>query len=247
MSLLKSLTTKPNIADEKDTLGGGRQVLDSDLYTFKINLAYVTQSQGGAMALNLLLKTDDGKELRQSIYMTSGKDKGSKNTYTDKDGNEQYLPGFLQANSVALLTTGKEISELDTETKVIPLYDYTAKAEIPTKVEMIMDLVGKEIMAAVIKQTVDKTKKNEATNTYEATGETRDDNEIEKFFRASDRMTTAEIRAQATEASFADTWLEKWKGKVKNKAKGASGTAGAPGAAKAGAPGTAKPGKSLFG
>ena len=120
-----------------------------------------------------------------------------------------------------------------------------AKAEVPTKVEVLMDLLGQEIIAGVIKQTVDKTKKNEA-GAYEATGETRDENDIDKLFRAKDRMTTAEIRAQAETATFIDTWSNKWTGQTKNKAKGASGTAGAPQAA-AGAPAAAKkPTTSLF-
>ena len=182
--------------------------------------------------------------------MTSGTAKGSKNYYEDKNGEKHYLPGFIAANAICLLTVGKEISQLDTETKVINLYSAEAKAEVPTKVEVIMDLLGQEIIAGIIKQTVDKTKKNEATGQYEATGETRDENEIDKFFRAKDRMTTAEIRAQAEEATFINAWEQKWAGKVKDRAKGAaSGLPGVPklGAAQAATAGTKKPTTSLFG
>ena len=96
-------------------------------------------------------------------------------------------------------------------------------------------------------KTVDKTKKNDATGQYEPTGETREENEIDKLFRASDRMTTAEIRAKAAEASFAFTWETKNTGVTKNKSKGApagTGTAGMPMMS----PGvTKKPATSLFG
>jgi hypothetical protein len=109
-----------------------------------------------------------------------------------------------------------------------------------------MDLLGKEIIVGLLKQTVDKTKKNEATGIYEATGDTREENELDKLFRARDRMTTAEIRAQAETAAFADTWEAKWAGKVRNKSKGASGTAGAPKAAGAPAAAAKKPTNSLF-
>lgn len=246
MNMLASLTTDESIANEKDTLGGNGP-LDSGLYGFTVALAYLKKAASEALSLVLHLKTDDNREVRQTLWMTSGKDKGCKNYY-EKDGVKNYLPGFTHANALALLTTGKEISQLDTETKVVNLYSSEAKAEVPTKVEVVMELMGKEIVAGVIKQTVDKTAKDGAGN-YQPTGETRDENEIDKFFRARDRMTTAEIRAGATEATFAKSWEEKWAGKVKDRAKGkASGTAGVPSfGSAANTAATKKPASSLFG
>lgn len=242
MSLLANLKTDSTIADEKDALGGGGPV-DSGLYPSAIALAYITQSKGGATGLVLNLKTSDNREVRQTLWMTSGTAKGAKNYY-EKDGQKHYLPGFLLANSLALLTTGKEIAELDTETKVVNLYSYDAKAEVPTKVEVVMDLMGEEIIAGLIRQTVDKNVKNDA-GVYVPSGDTRDENEIDKFFRAKDRMTTAEIRAAATAATFIDSWEQKWAGKTRNRAKGGNGTAGAPKMAQVA--GTKKPTTSLFG
>lgn len=242
MSLLSTLSTDATVTEEKDSVGSGGP-LDSGLYKCSVALAYVTKAASGALGLVLSLKTEANREIRQTLWMTSGTAKGGKNYY-EKDGEKFYLPGFNHANSLSLLTCGKEISELDTETKVVNVYSAEAKSEVPTKVEMLMDLLGKEIIVGVIRQTVDKTKKNDA-GVYEATGETRDENEIDKLFRAKDRMTTAEIRAQAESATFIDTWDAKFTGTVKNKAKGASGTAGAPKAA--GAPAAAKkPTTSLF-
>ena len=249
MSLLANLASDASIADEKDSIGGSGP-LDSGLYNCTVSMAHINKASSGALGLVLTLKTSDNKEVRQTLWMTSGTAKGSKNYYEDKNGEKHYLPGFIAANALSLLTVGKEISQLDTETKVINLYSAEAKAEVPTKVEVIMDLLGQEIIAGIIKQTVDKTKKNEATGQYEATGETREENEIDKFFRAKDRMTTAEIRAQAEEATFINAWDQKWTGKVKDRAKGAaSGLPGVPkmGGAPAAAAGTKKPTTSLFG
>lgn len=243
MSLLSNLSTDASVTEEKDSVGSSGP-LDSGLYKSTVALAYVTKSAGGAMGLVLNLKTEAGREIRQTLWMTSGTAKGGKNYY-EKDGEKFYLPGFNHANSLALLTCGKEISELDTETKVVNVYSAEAKSEVPTKVEMLMDLLGKEIIVGVLRQTVDKTKKNDA-GVYEPTGETRDENEIDKLFRAKDRMTTAEIRAQAENATFIDTWDAKHSGTVKMKAKGASGTPGAPKAAGAPAAAAKKPTTSLF-
>lgn len=247
MSLLSSITSDASIANEKDSIGGGGPV-DSGIYNCTVSMAYINKAASGALGLAVNLKTDSGKEIRQTFWMTSGSAKGGKNYYEDKNGEKHYLPGFIAANALALLTVGKEISGLDTETKVINLWSAEAKAEIPTKVEAVMDLIGQEIIAGVIKQTVDKTKKNEQTGVYEPTGETREENEVDKFFRARDRMTTAEIRAQAAEATFIESWNQKWTGKVKDKAKGAA--AGLPGVPKLGGAPTAaakKPATSLFG
>jgi hypothetical protein len=207
-------------------------------------MAYITKSAGGAMGLVLTLATADKKEIRQTLWMTSGTAKGAKNYY-EKDGEKHFLPGFNHANALCLLTVGKEVSAMETETKVVKVYSPESKAEVPTKVDALTDLLGKSILVGLIKQTVDKTKKNDA-GAYEATGETRDENEIDKLFRESDRMTTAEIRAQATEAAFADTWEAKWSGKTKNKAKGVAANAGTFGAPKLAAAGSKKPANSLF-
>ena len=244
MSLLANLSTDSSIADEKDSIGSGGPV-DSGIYNCTVAMAYIMKSQGGAMGLVLTLKTDADKEVRQTLWMTSGTAKGGTNYYTDKNGAKQYLPGFIQANALCLLTVGKEIAAMDTETKVINLYSAEAKAEVPTKAEVLMDLLNQEITVGIIKQTVDKTQKNDA-GVYMATGETREENEIDKLFRTKDRMTTSEIRAQATEATFIDTWEKKWSGKTKDRAKGAA--AGLPGVPKlGGAPASKKPTTSLFG
>lgn len=242
MNMLANLASDDTIDNERDSIGGGGPV-ESGLYKQTIAMAYLTKSAGEALGLVLTFKNEDGREVRQTLWMTSGKAKGCKNYY-EKDGKKQYLPGFNLANSLCLLTVGKEISQMETETKVVNVYSYEAKAEVPTKVEVFMDLLGKEIYTGLIKQVVDKTKKNDQTNLYEPTGETREENEIDKFFRASDKMTSAEIRASATEPAFYDAWDAKWTGKTKERAKGASGVTGAPKGM--GAPIAKKPSQSLF-
>jgi len=246
MSLLANLSTDASIEDEKDSVGSAGP-LESGIYNTTITMAYINKASSGALGLVATFKTESGREFRQTFWMNSGTAKGGLNYYTDKNGEKKYLPGFLHANSLCLLTVGKEVAAMDTETKVIKLYSPEAKAEVPTKAEVLVDLIGKEVIIGLLKQTVDKTKKAD-DGSYVATGETRDENEVDKFFRAKDKMTTAEIRAQAEEASFINTWETKWAGKTKDKSKGASGTAGVPkvgGLAAAAA--TKKPTTSLFG
>lgn len=242
MSLLKNLTSDTSIADEKDVIGGGG-VLDSGLYRLKVTLAYLELAKSGALAVNVRFVTDTGRELRQQFWVQSGVEKGNKNYY-EKDGERHYLPGFIMANALSLLTLGRELNELDTEKKVVKLYNYDAKAEVPTAVEVITDLIGQEIVAGVIKQVVDKRAKAD-DGSYYPTGETREENEIDKFFRASDYKTTAEIRAQA-DASFYKIWENKWAGKVRDRSSKDVGKAGAPTPKAAAKPATPRPTNSLF-
>lgn len=209
MSIFQKLTTTTDIETEKDTLGGSKfTAWESGVYDTVIDLAYAEESKGGAMGIVFVFKTQDGKELKQTIYVTSGKEKGQLNYYVDKNGTKKYLPGFMQVNDICLLTTGEELSDLETETKVLSLYDFNMKKEVPTKREVLIDLMGKEITLGVTKIIEDK---------YNAPGETRTVNDIAKVFRFSDKQTANEIRSEATVAEFYEAWKEKNTGITINK------------------------------
>jgi hypothetical protein len=233
MSMFKNLATDTSIESDKDTLGGSKfAAWDSGVYDAVIDLAYVDESKGGAMGVNFTFKTQEGKELRQTIYVTSGKEKGQRNYYETKDGTKKYLPGFTLVNDLCLLTVGEELSDLETETKVLSIYSFDAKKEVPTKKEVLTDLLGKDITLGVLKVIEDK---------YNSPGETRTVNDIAKVFRTEDKMTANEIRAEETEATFYDAWKEKNTGITINKA-GKGNKADAPFSTGA----EDKPKKSLF-
>lgn len=237
---LKNLQESSNVEKDKDSVGGTSFVVESGAEEYEIELAYIGKSQSGATSLTLHLKRD-GAMVRQTLWVTSGDAKGNKTSYTDAKGKEHNLPGFSIANGLCLLTVGKPLAEMDTEEKVVKLYDFDAGKEMPVAVEALTELHGQHVIAGVIKQIVDKTKKNDATGQYEPTGETREENEIDKFFRAKDGLTKTEIEGGVTEPTFLNTWKAKWTGVTRNKAKGASASG-----AVAGAPVAAKPTTSLF-
>jgi hypothetical protein len=247
--MFENLKTSTEIQDEKDVLGGGRTLFDTDVYKGVITMAYGKKSDGGAMALALTVKFDDGREFSKDVYMSNKK---GENFYIDKDGEKHYLPGFNLINSLCLLTTGVEVSQSPHEKKMVKVYNFDSKADVPTEVPVLVDLIGKEAMFAIEKITDDK--KTKVGDDYVATGETVEVNDIVKIFCTRDGfegMTQTEIKAarggNKPEVLYKDQWLEKNKGKVRNKAKGAAagGNTGAPSAAGAGA--AKKPTNSLFG
>lgn len=239
MSLLDAVQVASTPVEKATDSLGGVFLVDSGVYNFMIDVAYLSQSVGGATAINLHLK-DGNTLLRQTVYITSGTAKGSKTTYTDKKtGEERPLPGWSQINNFCTTILGKGLKELSQpEDKIIKLYNFDAKKEVDTKVEMLMDLVNQPVTLGILKIIENKNVKNDSGQ-YVPSGDTREINEIAKVFRAKDGLSLAEIEAGATEAVFKKQWADKNTGRVVNKATAPLGTPAA--ATSAPAPTAAKP------
>ena len=116
------------------------------------------------------------------------------------------------------------------EKKMVKVYDYDQKAEVPQEKEVLMDLVRGKLELGIQELTVDKTIKSD-TGEYVPTGETRDINELSKVF-TEDGLTLVEKEAGATEAKFKAAWIKQYADKKINKAKGKADGAKAGGVAK---------------
>lgn len=241
MGILKQFQQANDVQEDKDVLGGGGFLVESGADTYNIDLAFVGKSADGASFMTLHL--GKGKtNIRETIYFTTR----TGLTYFEKDGNKQNLPNFSLINSLTNVTLGKQLHELDTEQKMVKLYNFEQKKEIPTVVEMVSELMGQSVTVGVLKSIVDKTAKD-GNGKYVPTGETKEINEIDKFFRASDGLTSTEIKSGIKEAVFLPAWKEKNTGVTRNKAKGTKTATAKPGAATGvGAGGSPKPASSLF-
>ena len=224
MSILATLKTDNTIEAEKDVLGGGGFIIPSQAVELVIDTAYIDQSKGGAYSLNLTFKNSP---LRSTIYMTNRK---GENFYV-RDNKKNYLPGFTLANSLCLLTVGKEISTLETEEKVLNVWNAELKKVAPTPKQVVMDLLGEAVTVGVVQRIENKNVLNQSTGKYDPTNEKRELNEVVKFFQADTGFTVPEITAQAKEAVFLSQWKEEWDGVVDDRFKevaGSDGTSGAP-------------------
>jgi hypothetical protein len=240
MNMLSKLATVEGVEQEKDRIGGGGFIWPNGLYLCTVEHAYISVAESEAMALNVKFTNEEGKSLRGQFWMTSGKEKGCKNYY-EKDGKRYNLPGYNQANHLAILTTEQEISKLETEDKTLKVYNSEVGAEALTSVPCVTDMFGQKVWVGVQHQIVDKTTK---ASGYLPTGETKEVNEIDKFFHAESKQTVTEALA-GEEAVFFETWKKEFEGKPAiNRAKGV-GQAGAP--AKGAAPGAAAGAKKATG
>jgi len=227
---------------EDDFLGGGG-VLDTDIYPIEIKYAYIGKAANSdARNLTICVKVNGSKEVTRKIWMTN---RNGGVTYKDKKtGEEKNLPGFNQVNSLCMLIVSKEVGDMDVEEKTLSLYDFDAQKEVPQAVECFTELHGKKLQAAIQRQTVDKTEKNEATGEYEPTGETRDQNEFIKFFPEDRLVTISEvahfvkslggdfeevlsygdlmkaINKMEDDGDYAHKWLEKNRGQTYDKSTG---------------------------
>lgn len=212
------------VSTERVSTGG--YLWESGVYKSQIKMVYLDQAKSGAVSFNIILTNDEGKELREAMYIKSGNAKGNK-TYYEKDGKQYPLPGYATANSMCVAATGKGLPECmqSIEKKMVNVYNVEAKKELPTERPVVMSLLGQTVTAAVHEVVEDKNIKN-AAGEYVPSGETRSRNEC-KFFGNAAGLTAEEIQS-GSEASKFKQWAEKNTGKKVDRSTGAASGSSTP-------------------
>ena len=167
--------------------------------------------------LNIVLENSEGKELKESLCIRSGNEKGNK-TYYVKNGKNIALPGYSISDSMCISATGEGLPKAmeAREKKQIKSWDSEKQKEGPVERDVLMSLTNKPVKVAVHQVIEDKQVKNVATGQYEPSGLTRTINKC-KFFGNKDGKTAEEIKAKK-EAGFFSKWAEKNTGVVINEA-----------------------------
>jgi hypothetical protein len=230
----------------EDRLGGFSK-METDIYLGTVKVAYGSKAASGAMAVNLILDIN-GQEHRETVYVSNKK---GETYFLNKDDNTKKvsLPGFTLINDLCLVAAGVTLAGVTTEDKIINIYDFEQKKEMPKSVPVITDLLGKKAFFAITKQIVNVNEKK--GDEYVATAKTREENVIDKVFEEHSRMTVSEAIAanesgKTGEAKFFDAWKERNEGKTRDKRSIKDGSAGASsGPPKSGSTTATRP--SLFG
>ena len=246
MGLFDNVKNSQNLRAEKDTVrGAGRGVVPSGLYKFLVKYCYGQKSKGGALGINLVLTSPDhgDREFKFTEWVTSGDEKGNK-TFYESDGEEIALPGYVTIEALFALTLGVSVQNANNEKRTIPIYNFDQKAEVPTEVDMYVDILGKPVNALILQTRENKQKRNDQGVYEDVPGETRDINEIEKFLDPETNKTAIEL-GNNIEADFHEKWLTKWEGEVNDKSSAGASSSGNAGAPAASAGTTTKSG--LFG
>ena len=240
MNMFATLTND-GLEKQEDRLGGGG-LLDTGLYQGIIKLAYAGASKGGAKFVQLLIDIA-GREYRETVYVTN---RAGHNYYMNND-KKVPLPGFSLIDNICLLTTDTPLAEAAIEEKVVKIYDYEERKELPQNVPVLIDLLQKPIALAIVNQLENKSAQ-QPDGSYLPTAEERSVNLIEKVFHHENMLTVTEALNGLSEGEFHAKWLEKNEGKVRDK-RTVTGSAKLDAVAKAPATSStaAAPKRSLFG
>lgn len=245
MGLFGNLTTD-GLEKQKESVGGGQRTIPTNIYSFEIKAAYVGNSQSSkAMSVNLILVDENDREYKEQVWITNGEGQNSFEV-KDKDkkptGKRSPLPGFSLINDICIIVLDKPLSELATEEKIVKIYDFDQKKEVPTAVQMITDLIGGKVDLSIREIKKFKQKKGD-DNQYHDTADTTQINEIDKAFFPGMNATVREaeealenggsvvdgriVDANGTDvAVYYGAWKNRWEGKLIDKTLKGNGNAG---------------------
>lgn len=209
---------------------GGFAPLESDAYEATIKLAYAGKSAKGALSLNIVADLG-GREYRETLWVSNAK---GENWWVNDNNKKVPLPGFTVANDLCLVTTDKTLDDQNTEEKIVKIYDFEEKKEVPKSVDVLVDMIGQKVTLGILKNLENKTQLQ--GNEYIAIADTRDTNTIEKVFHYPTGMTVNEATSDKPEANFLPSWTERNKGKTRDRRSIKDGQAGSSGRPGGGAP-----------
>lgn len=243
MSIFASMNNE-GLEQATDNLGGSF-TKESGIYEAVIKMAYAGASKDNARFIQFIFELG-GKEYKETIYFTN---RAGQNSF-EKNGKKFPLPGFSTIDDICKVATGQPFSAQDTEDKLVKVYDYSARAEVPTLVPVLVDLIGKPVVLAILKITENKKADSGQVDAagkkiYIATADTRDVNTIDKVFN-EDGFTIIELAEKAPSPVFQGAWSTRNSGKTRDKTTpvAAGGKPGAPGRP---APAAGTPRPNLFG
>ncbi len=218
-----------------DRVGGDFGPFETGAYTGKVKHFYQVTTKKGGKAAELVVEID-GREYRQTLYLTSTKTGGP--FWLDKQGKKQPMGGFTIADELCLVTTGKPLNQQPGEMRVVTVRE--DKKNVNKEVPTLIDVIGKEAIFCIVRQTeVSQSETAPGSNVYvdayndDGSLKTRDRNEIEKVVHLPSNLTVPEARNGIKVPTFLPAWKERNTGVTRDKTKGRNGDAGQQGAPKA--------------
>jgi hypothetical protein len=206
------------LEESQDRIGGNR-IVEAGPLTGKIKLAYAgkaSASMARSVTIVLAHGENGNQEYRETFWVTNKK---GENFWLSKDDAKKKnpLPGFTIVDDICLVTTNKPLSEQPAEDKVINLYDFDQKKEVPTAVPMLVELIGKDVTLGIQKHLKNKQVKSQSTGEFEDTADSREENVTDKVFHYPSNLTVVEARKGVQKAGFYPAWVEKNAGQTQDR------------------------------
>lgn len=206
------------LAERKDVVGGF-SLPESGIYHSIIKAMYLGQSSTSqARSVTIIFVPENGSEQSVTVWVTNRDGK-------NHDKNNRMLPGYELIDDICIMVTGKGLNSQAMRTVELELMDWEDRQRKMMAKTIFADIVDKPIYFAVQKSIVDRNKKDGSGN-YVATGETREEIQIQKAYHYPTKSTLREAQKKIPEHPHFTEWNEKHSGKTINRAKGANAGAG---------------------
>ena len=197
---------------ETESVGGGRELFNSNVYPAKVKQAYLDQYDSGSRFCSVTLDIN-GKDYEERLLLTNSKGEGF---WKDRDGNPQQFGGLTRLDELAFAAGFPNVQATGVAPGTIRAWDKDAKAFVLRQHQTVLTgLQGKQVLVALQKVHQNKQVKNPVTTKYDKINEAEEVNQIEKFANLQ-KQTQLEAAKNINPPTFIDTWSEKWNGKVKN-------------------------------
>lgn len=210
--------------EEKDVIRKGGYIKDTGIYDGQLDVIYLEKTTKGSLMAKIVVTLDDGSKVTDDECIMTNKS-GTLLPYTiDKKGEKRALIGYNRILGF-LRTVGSDVDLVDLgaadcEKKVIKIYDFDERAEVPKEKTVFMDAFRVPVKVGIIKEVNDKRVQN-SEGEWVASGEVRESNKIDRIF-TKDGLTRAEIKNDATEPKYLNEWQEAFPSDyVKDNSKGA--------------------------
>lgn len=207
-----------DVESSVDSLGGGFSRAETGLYAATIKQAYGITSNGGALGVHLEFDIGTNNPYTETIYVSN---RNGQNYWTNDKGDKMPLPGYTLVNDICLIATGSPLSEQKSQNKLVKVFDFESKSEIPREMPVLVDLIGGKVTLGIHQIRANKQIKGD-DGKYHPTSEEQITNEINKAFDTETKLTVHEAR-QDKEAEFYDAWDAKYGNKQVDKYKEVSG------------------------
>lgn len=203
--MFNNLTTT-GVEESKDVVGGFRST-ETGLYPATVKYFYAGKA-AKSNAQNVTVVLDlDGQEFSETIYVTN---REGSNTYTDKQsGKQHYLPGYITADEICKITTGKGLVDQEWEEKIVKVYDPEEKKQLPKAVQCAVNVMSEDnnkLIVGIIQTIRNKQIKN--GDEYVNTNDKRIEASISKVFHHTQRKTVNEFIHKVENPEFIEEWTK---------------------------------------
>lgn len=197
---------------DSESVGGGRELFDSNVYPAKVKQAFLDSWDSGAKYFAVTLDIN-GKDYEERLTITNAKGEGF---YNDRDGNPHQMIGLTRLDELVFAAGLGNLQSANVGPGNVRVWDKDTKAFVlrqhPT---VINGLTGKQVLVALLKVSQNKSKKNLGTGKYDKINEREEVNSIEKFANLQ-KQTQLEAANNVNPPEFMDAWLKKWAGNIKD-------------------------------